>query len=445
MGPTAPSDTPIEVHGHATDPTKDGYQILYNYESTYWRALVGNMAWGLYEVLRSFCHKQNNVCYPSINLLLDILGLKERRVLTGWIKMVKGKEYRYPGLIEKLYNHKLLVAQVEGEGPKMRYVFHVNLTPALLTAKQLELLSPLLQKKHAELLERCHEAQRTLQNKQRPSKVNPPPAPGPEENKEGMVIYQRGSGKLPERSGNLPAKQHQYNSTHRTNTGERQSNNRESSLSGVVVALSSRGISKRVAEQLAREHQRNYIEEKIEFHDFLSAERPRDIKKPAAWLRKAIEDDYKAPDGFGSVAERQRQDAEAKRRKQAVLAAHEAQAEAAEAALHARRAQTAQQLARLQEAYGTTAQAQAFWRQVQDELKRTATGTVFALIADASILQLSDDKAVVGVASAFNLTQLAHPNIYALIRRAARVVAQRPVEIEFTKVGESVRTEGDHA
>lgn len=119
MGPTAPPDIPVVVHGHTTDPTKDGYQILYNYESTYWRAVVGSPAWALYEVLRSFCHKQNNICYPSVNLLLDILGIKERRVYR-LEEVINGKEYRYPGLIEILYDQKPVVAQVEGEGPKMR-------------------------------------------------------------------------------------------------------------------------------------------------------------------------------------------------------------------------------------------------------------------------------------------------------------------------------------
>src|SRR4051812_2833578 len=44
----------FEVRGFATDPKHSGYQILTNYESTYWRAFAGVQAWSLYEVLRSF-------------------------------------------------------------------------------------------------------------------------------------------------------------------------------------------------------------------------------------------------------------------------------------------------------------------------------------------------------------------------------------------------------
>ena len=97
--PTSGSDVAFEVRGFATDPKHSGYQILTNYESTYWRAFVGVQAWALYEVLRSFCHNGNNVCYPSINYLLEVLGIKQRRVLTGWSTEVKGKQYYYPGLI----------------------------------------------------------------------------------------------------------------------------------------------------------------------------------------------------------------------------------------------------------------------------------------------------------------------------------------------------------
>ena len=55
-----PPDIPIAVRGFITDPKFVGYQILTNYESSYWRALMGNDAWSLYEVLRSFCHEGKN-------------------------------------------------------------------------------------------------------------------------------------------------------------------------------------------------------------------------------------------------------------------------------------------------------------------------------------------------------------------------------------------------
>src|SRR5436190_23000935 len=153
--PPAESPAPgsFEVRGYATDPKHSGYQILTNYESTYWRAFVGVQAWSLYEVLRSFCHNGNNVCYPSINYLLEVLGIKQRRVLTGWNTEVKGKNYDYPGLIEILQNGGLVIAEVVGEGPMLRYLFHVNLTPDLLRPEQVAELPALLQNKHTEMLQ----------------------------------------------------------------------------------------------------------------------------------------------------------------------------------------------------------------------------------------------------------------------------------------------------
>ena len=68
------NEIPFTVQGFITDPKSVGYQILTNYECIYWRALVGAEAWGLYEVLRSFCHGEETKCYPSIKLLCDILG-----------------------------------------------------------------------------------------------------------------------------------------------------------------------------------------------------------------------------------------------------------------------------------------------------------------------------------------------------------------------------------
>jgi len=443
MAPAAPPDIPIVVYGHSTDPTKDGYQILYNYESTYWRALVGNMPWGLYEMLRSFCHKQNNVCYPSVNLLLDILGVKERRVLTGWIKVVNGKEYRYPGFIETLYTHKLVVAQIEGEGPKMRYVFHVNLTPGMLTPEQLDQISPLLRKKHGELLERCAEAQRALENTQRPSRVNPPPAPSQNADEGGLVNYQKGSGKLPEGglvnyqggSGKLPVKQQPINNTHRTSARARENNNNKKDVStvdnDVVVALTSHKIANRVAQQLSKQFPATYIQQKIAFHDFLLAERPEDIKKPAAWLRSAIENDYSAPDGFVSTADRERFANEDKRRAEALVATQEANERANAEAERSERKIQEQRLVWLHEQYGLTAEAIAFWQGVQRAVEVSAGSAIHALIADAYILNLNGSIAQIGIQSKFKLNQLAHPGTQTQLNRIAKQIAKQDIALEF--------------
>lgn len=196
---TFPDDIPVDINDVVTDPLRAGFQILANYESTYWRALVGNDAWGLYEVLRSFCHADKDqkagTCWPSINLLAAILGIKERRVLTGYQKVVHGKTYTYPGLIEILQQHELLFAREKGEGPDMRYKFDVVLTPRLLTPDQLATLPPLLQQKHAELVERCRTNLDNLKATRRPARVaQPEAAPAPQQ-EGGSVNYRSNNNK----------------------------------------------------------------------------------------------------------------------------------------------------------------------------------------------------------------------------------------------------------
>lgn len=191
------SDTPIDIRGYITDPKWVGYQVLTNYESTYWAPLVGNDAWRLYEVLRSFCHQGNDTCYPSINLLVAILG-KDRSVIIGRgkAKVVKGREYFYPGLIQILQDHNLVIATDNGEeGPKLRYTFHVHLSPGLLSPNQLAQLPKVLQTKHAQLLQKCaeerkafEEEKKALEAKKRPPKIKPnPPTDAPAGEVEGVL------------------------------------------------------------------------------------------------------------------------------------------------------------------------------------------------------------------------------------------------------------------
>jgi len=375
------ADTPVEVRGYKTDPLRRGYQILWNYENVYWRALVGSDAWSLYEVLRSFCHEKNNTCYPSINLLLAILGLQDRRVLTGRVKEVKGKQYKYPGLIETLQEHQLVIAEIEGEGPKMRYIFHVNLTPGLLTEDQLGQLPKLLQKKHTALLERCEQAKRDMEAKRRPPKVrktaldpdegpslngsaDPEQAAGedegvveaepdniavqahreeeaegygnfpegrgygnfPEESDgpaEGMGNSQRGMGNSQALSGNFPGEHYPVNNTKQTIAEDQESNNnsdgKNTPTQNVVVALTNLGISEQVAKRLATRYSRKRVFEKIDFLAFLQETDSGKVNNPRGWLRTAIEENYGPPDGYKPKEQREAEAAERERRRQELV------------------------------------------------------------------------------------------------------------------------------
>lgn len=71
----------------------------------------------------------------------------------------------------------------------------------------------------------------------------------------------------------------------------------------IETELRQRGLGGKAARDLAATHPTDYIHQKIDYLDFLSEtdERP---KKPAGWLRAAIEQDYAPPAGYRPRAER---------------------------------------------------------------------------------------------------------------------------------------------
>jgi hypothetical protein len=127
--------------------------------------------------------------------------------------------------------------------------------------------------------------------------------------------------------------------------------------SPLVRDLIERGVTAAKAEELARSHGEEKIAAQIERLDWLLEKKPEKISDPAAYLVGAIIDDYAAPKGFVSKAERmrraeakaakERQAAEEHRRKQAEVE----QERAEQAAIQAYWASlTQQQQAELDEA-----------------------------------------------------------------------------------------------
>jgi hypothetical protein len=85
--------------------------------------------------------------------------------------------------------------------------------------------------------------------------------------------------------------------------------------SHLLKELKRHAIGGKVAREVLAAQPADYIEQKIDYLDFLieTGQRP---KNPAGWLRSAIQDDYGAPAGYLPVADRRRQKqaAEEKRR-----------------------------------------------------------------------------------------------------------------------------------
>lgn len=457
--------TAFEVRGFATDPKHSGYQILTNYESTYWRAFVGVQAWALYEVLRSFCHNGNNVCYPSINYLLEVLGIKQRRVLTGWSTEVKGKNYQYPGLIEILQNGGLVIAEVVGEGPMLRYLFHVNLTPDLLRPEQVAELPALLQGKHAEMLQAHFAEIAELASRRRPAK-NMPKTPIPPNNMQNetpstknivetgdMTNCQTPMTNCHTPSDNLSHKQHQYNNTQLTdNSPTNLINNNSGALqqelipadildkatgkaTDVVVALTDLGLADNVVKRLTTRFSPQRILEKIDYLAYLEEFHPNKVKNPRGWLRRAIEENYGAPDGYLPPEERIRQRNAPEPANHVSYAAYVdndevAASQAAQANAVAEREYL--RVARrelIRRIHAPDSATLAFWELVQTDVRFTMTPDHYRLIAEASVLWMDEENVAIAIWDREIYRELLHPNRVKALARTLSTLAKRKLTL----------------
>ncbi len=76
----------------------------------------------------------------------------------------------------------------------------------------------------------------------------------------------------------------------------------------LIAVLTSRGITAKTAAELVRGHPADSIQAKVEVFDWLKEQKDKRIgKSPAGYLVKSIKDDYAAPQGFTTKAERDRQ------------------------------------------------------------------------------------------------------------------------------------------
>jgi replication initiator protein A len=84
-------------------------------------------------------------------------------------------------------------------------------------------------------------------------------------------------------------------------TSTPQQTDEDNAVYDVVVTLRNFGISKKIAERLAKEHEHEYILEKLELVQwFRDTKSPLVAKNPAGFARRAIEEDYPAPTQYKS-------------------------------------------------------------------------------------------------------------------------------------------------
>jgi DNA-binding transcriptional regulator YhcF (GntR family) len=89
----------------------------------------------------------------------------------------------------------------------------------------------------------------------------------------------------------------------------------------VAVSLERVGVDKKASQRLIEHYSPDRIRQKIDYYDYEDATNPGKIKNPAAYVRKAIEEDWGPPTGYKSKAQREAEQAQIEERRQRLAAA----------------------------------------------------------------------------------------------------------------------------
>jgi predicted transcriptional regulator len=165
---------------------------------------------------------------------------------------------------------------------------------------------------------------------------------------------------------------------------------KQQTVSVVVKDLIDRGISAKVAHQLAGEYTEPYLYSKIELFDYLVEIKSELISKnPAGYLRKAISENYVPPKGFKTKEDREKGEAEERQ----LLEQLDEELRAEREELEAWRDQVI-------EAYEIPDELLLVWKHALDELKKHVSQSFFdEWFSNTFLLSVKGDKAIVGVES----------------------------------------------
>lgn len=173
---------------------------------------------------------------------------------------------------------------------------------------------------------------------------------------------------------------------HKMDPQNKAQQNTEKQKTDVVALLAAWGMNRRVAQRLGTEHSLAEVEEKISYLEYLLVAEPERVQSPIGWLRRAIEQNFSAPQGFKSVEE---------------LAAEQARQQVIEQERHARQlaleATTALRTERLYAAYSTSDAEKELWQDVLSALEQTLYAEAFEHLRASLLLQGRGSKFVVWI------------------------------------------------
>jgi len=156
--PPEPGPGQIAVELVSFDPTQRGFIMTSNYATRFWQPYLDLFntpisPFQLWLTIKSFAYDCQKETWPSIQTLADICAKGQRYKILG--RAPRKGAGSVTGTLEVLEEQRIIYVRKRGAGRKIRYRFRVLENLPLLTPKQVEGLSSILQRGHKEFLQRC--------------------------------------------------------------------------------------------------------------------------------------------------------------------------------------------------------------------------------------------------------------------------------------------------
>ena len=174
----------------------------------------------------------------------------------------------------------------------------------------------------------------------------------------------------------------------------------------VVAFLVSRGIGKQIAQALASNHDERYIRQKAAYLDFLLDVSPEKVRNPKGWLRRAIEEDYGAPDGFMSQEEREAQRLEEERLERSLVEEKKKLAREEEADKRRKEEELLNWSKTVRKQYKTPSELVGVWNNLTDRVEALEGQSFFTTYLKRSLLASAGNGEAVIVSPDDNIARL---------------------------------------
>jgi hypothetical protein len=193
----------------------------------------------------------------------------------------------------------------------------------------------------------------------------------------------------------------------------------EAEIIGVLMKL---GYKAGVAKRLAGHYEEDYILQKIDYLDYVERTLPRTIRKPLAWLTKALDENYSEPEGYRAY-----------RARQLMLEEETVETNEPQLTLDLSLGNEDEAPAPLDdESVISDAERSALWADVLAEIKLQVTQATFDnLFAATQLLRLDAQQALIQVRSVM-VQEWIEARQMALLERTFQRRYEHPVELCFT-------------